>query len=314
MQLKQPPGFDPELSTDGQVSRLGQPLCFNCAPSEDLAPWIARLYVAKVRSKSAPRVSCGILSDTANIRIQIEGSWTATNPAGPFVPSSPIMFLGPNSRRIAVEATTTFVATRLGFRPGACHALQGPVLRDMIDTGVPGEALGMDVPSILERFTPGAEPLEWTAVLEGIIRRRVEKFDGALPDPVTSQFELQCYEDPTITVAEAARRCGVERRRFERIIQRDFGMSPKQVLRRARALDMASHLRGVADRDEAESLMLRFYDQSHLIREFSALFGMSPSQFAQRPQPLMTLGLETRQSRRLESIQRLAPGEIKPWE
>ena len=33
-------------------------------------------------------------------------------------------------------------------------------------------------------------------------------------------------------------------------------MAPKQVLRRARALDMASHLRGVADADEAEELGL----------------------------------------------------------
>ena len=91
-------------------------------------------------------------------------------------------------------------------------------------------------------------------------------------------------------------------------------MPPKQVLRRARALDMASHLRGVADHDEAEALALRYYDQSHLIREFTALFGMSPRQFVDSPQPLMTLSLETRQARRLETIARIAPGDIKPWQ
>ncbi|OYZ33663.1 MAG: AraC family transcriptional regulator, partial [Novosphingobium sp. 16-62-11] len=52
----------------------------------------------------------------------------------------------------------------------------------------------------------------------------------------------------------------------------------------------------------------------HLIREFTELFGMSPRQFVERPQPLMTLGLETRQARRLETIRRLEPGEVKPWE
>jgi len=91
-------------------------------------------------------------------------------------------------------------------------------------------------------------------------------------------------------------------------------MPPKQVLRRARALDMASHLRGVADHDEAEALALRYYDQSHLIREFTALFGMSPRQFVDSPQPLMTLSLETRQARRLEMIARIAPGDIRPWQ
>ena len=105
-----------------------------------------------------------------------------------------------------------------------------------------------------------------------------------------------------------------DRATLERIVGRDFGMPPKQVLRRARALDMASHLRGVADQDEAEELALRYYDQSHLIREFTELFGMSPGQFVATPQPILTLALESRQSRRLEALERLGPGDVRPWE
>ena len=107
---------------------------------------------------------------------------------------------------------------------------------------------------------------------------------------------------------------GIEQRRLERIVRRDFGLPPKQVLRRARALDMASHLRGVADQAEGEALALRYYDQSHLIREFDELFGMSPSQFVSAPQPLLTLALESRQARRLEAIERISPGELRPWQ
>ena len=77
---------------------------------------------------------------------------------------------------------------------------------------------------------------------------------------------------------------------------------------------MASHLRGVADQAEAEELMLRYYDQSHLIHEFTELFGMSPRQFEATPQPLMTLALESRQARRLEAIARIAPGGVRPWQ
>jgi hypothetical protein len=91
-------------------------------------------------------------------------------------------------------------------------------------------------------------------------------------------------------------------------------MPPKQVMRRARALDMASHLRGVADHDEADQLMLRYYDQSHLIREFTELFGMLPSQFVASPLPLLTVSLEARQARRLEVMERIAPGARRPWE
>ena len=103
-------------------------------------------------------------------------------------------------------------------------------------------------------------------------------------------------------------------RKLERIVRRDFGLPPKQVMRRARALDMASHLRGVADMSEADELVLRYYDQSHLIREFMALFGMTPSQFVATPQPILTLALESRQARRLELIERIAPGAARPWQ
>jgi len=114
-------------------------------------------------------------------------------------------------------------------------------------------------------------------------------------------------------VTQCASDGGIGMRQLERIVRRDFGMTPKHVMRRARALDMASHLRGVADHEEAEALMLRYYDQSHLIREFTALIGMSPRQFVERPQPLMTLTLETRQARRLEMLDRIAPGGSPPW-
>ncbi len=119
---------------------------------------------------------------------------------------------------------------------------------------------------------------------------------------------------PTANIGEFARGIGVEQRRLERIVKRDFGLPPKQVLRRARVLDMASHLRGVADGEEADELELRFYDQSHMIHDFVEYFGMTPGQFVEIPQPILTLALESRQARRLEAIARLKPGAPKPWE
>jgi len=133
-------------------------------------------------------------------------------------------------------------------------------------------------------------------------------------DPVTARFEALAFSDPSANVADFARDIGIDRRKLERLVRRDFGMSPKQVLRRARALDMASHMRGVADIAEADTMALRYYDQSHLIHEFTQLFGMSPRQFVEMPQPILTLALESRQARRLEAIKRLTPGQVRPWQ
>ncbi len=135
-----------------------------------------------------------------------------------------------------------------------------------------------------------------------------------LPDPVATLFEHAAFVDPTFAISDFARENGIDQGRLLRLIKRDFGMRPKQVLRRARVLDTASYLRGVADDAESDALARRYFDQSHLIREFAEFIGQTPRQFVARPQPIMTLSLEVRQSRRLEVLGRLASGSPRPWE
>ena len=89
-------------------------------------------------------------------------------------------------------------------------------------------------------------------------------------------------------------------------------MTPKQVMRRARILDLAARLCGVADEEEDE-ILLRFFDQAHQIREFHAFFHMSPGEFQRQRSGLVTLSLEIRQARRLEMLERIRPGAVRPW-
>jgi len=296
------------------MSRDGQPLSYNRAPAADLAPWIARLYVTKVDAPTDHRLDCGLFSDTAFIRIQLAGNWTAETVTGPKQNTRAALFMGPHSRRMPISVTGSFISLGVSMRPGACTAIKGPKIVDYVDQIVPMEVIGSSSDKLLARFDPEASPEEWLGALEDVVRSRIESAGRAEPDPITQQFEAVTFSDPSLSIAAFARDCGVDKRTVERIVTRDFGMSPKKVLRRARALDMASHLRGVADHEEAEDLALRYYDQSHLIREFSELFGMSPSQFVAMPQPILTLALESRQARRLEAIERLSPGDIRPWE
>jgi AraC-like DNA-binding protein len=210
--------------------------------------------------------------------------------------------------------TGSFTSVGIALRPGTGHALRGLDASRMCDKLATCEEFGLPAEAALEALDRTNDPEEWLLILEGMIRQLVHSAGAAPPDPVSSLFEALTFTQPTASVAEFALSCGITQRQLERIIRRDFGMPPKQVLRRARALDMASQLRGVGDRAEAEEISLRYYDQSHLIREFTELFGMSPRQFVARPQPILTLALESRQARRLEFIDRLAPGATRPWQ
>jgi AraC-like DNA-binding protein len=308
------PAVDGAIASAGGATRDGQPISYSRAPAPDLAPWIARLYVTIVDAPRDYRLACSILNDAAMLRIQLRGEWTAETAEGRREMGRAALFFGPHTQRMPITVTGSFTSVGVSFRPGACHALGGQRMDTVCDRIAPLEIVGLSSERWISQFAEGCSPEAWCLQMERELRRRIELRGAAEPDPVSACVEAAAFTNPEITVAALARECGTEQRRLERIVRRDFGMPPKQVMRRARALDMASHLRGVADHDEAESLALRYYDQSHLIREFTALFGMSPRQFVESPQPLMTLALETRQARRLETIARIAPGDIKPWQ
>lgn len=314
MLVRNTPAVDHLIAPDHGVSRDGQPLSYNRAPADDLAPYIGRLYVTKVAAPDNYTVSCSIFNDAACVRIQLAGTWEAKTADGPRHARVASLFFGPHSHRMPIKVTGSFISVGFVLRPGACTVLGAPPPRDSLDRMMSTDASTIPPGPIMHELVPDASPEEWLQIIEGHMRASVERVNGALPDPVTVEFERISLATPDITVAQAANACGVERRKLERVVSRDFGLSPKQVLRRARSLDMASHLRGVADTEEGEEIALRYYDDSHRHRDFMELFDMSPRQFVTTPQPILTLALESRQARRLETLNRISPGQARPWE
>lgn len=308
------PGIDLAATPVSGVTRDGQPLSLNRAPAPDLAPWIARMFVTIVKLPAGHRIDCGVLSDTSFVRLMFFGKWRAQTADGEVHYERAALFFGPQSRLMPVSVEGSFAMMGFGMRPGACHALGAPDVATLIDRIVdlseiaPLEGL-LDLEGVVLQ-----RPEEALLRLEDRLRRVIAARGAVLPDPVVAQFDRAAFADPTLTIGDFAREIGIDRRRLERLVRRDFGMSPKQVLRRARVLDMASRLRGVADDAEAEALALRYYDQSHMIRDFQHFIGQTPTNFMARPQPILTLSLETRQARRLEELGRLFPGTPRPWE
>ncbi len=308
------PGIDRAIEPQYGVTRDGQPLSYNRAPAPDLAPWIAGLYATVVDAPSDHQLDCGLFNDTSLLRFQLKGSWTAHTADGVKQHGRAALFFGPQSRLMPISVRGAFVSTGISFRPGAGFALAKTKIGEHTDRFVTCEELGFPGEAGLEMLEAGASPEDWLTALENLLRQLIAGTRANLPDPVSIRFEAIAFANPSQPVADIARDIGIEQRQLERIVRRDFGMAPKKVLRRARALDMASHLRGVADQEEAEELALRYFDQSHLIHEFTDLFGMTPGKFVESPLPILTLALESRQARRLEALQRLAPGALRPWE
>ena len=309
----------PAIVSHTGSTRAGDPLSLSRPPGPDLLPWISLISGSVVTMPADVTLSCRLFSDNAAVRVLISGRWRAQCRDGwtEFNPddSRQALFFGPQSRAMPIEATGTFRVMTVQLRPGASRVLGGPDMRETLDRIIDfDEMVGHG--RLGSRFDPARNAGEWITAYEAEMRKMITRHAVAEPDPVTRAFEIACFARPNIAVGEFAEAHGVGVRTLERIVMRDFGMTPKQVLRRARALDMASLLLGVAAPDEAEALHLRYFDQSHQIREISHFFGISPSQLAAGTHPLLRLNLEARQNRRLlllEEGSAAPPTGLRPW-
>lgn len=303
----------PALAGISGQSRDGQPLAYQRAPAADLAPWIARMFFTQAEQPAGRVIDCGLFNDTAFVRLIAQGDWTAAAANGTVRCSRGALLFGPHSRMLPITVAGPFATFGFALRPGALAALGhpwGPIGNDMI-ADLPS---GPDWRCWTEPIDLAARsPEQWLGWLEDTVRAVFSVDPPRRPDPLALAFDEAAFVDPGEPIAAFAARLGVSKRRVARMARRDFGLPPKAVMRRARVLDLASQLLGFADPAEAEDHALRFYDQSHRIREFRALMGMTPSELARGPRPILTLGLESRQARRLEVIGRLAEGEAGPW-
>ena len=85
----------------------------------------------------------------------------------------------------------------------------------------------------------------------------------------------------SISVMELAERHGVSTRTLQRLFARHVGVGPKWVLRRLRLHDALEALGGGRDVEWASfALDLGYFDQAHFIRDFRAVVGRSPTEYA----------------------------------
>jgi len=311
-------GLPPRMVSALGQTPSGDPLSANRAPCESISPWVARVYATQVDVGDNDLIECGLISDTSVLRVLFSGDWTATTRDGTGRYGRQALLFGPQKRRMEVSVRGSFATVGLALKPGAVAALRGPKNTDTLDRIIPIDYIFGDKEwgrseFLLSCFEEGQPAEHRLRVAEKLMEQLVENRGGARPDPIMEDFDRAVFEDPSLSIAEFAEEHDIERRRLERVIKAGYGLTATQVLRRARALDIASHLLGVADDSEAEEAALRFFDQSHMIREFKTFFGMTPRQFTAKPQPFMTLTLEARQARRLEVLGRTLPGQTPPW-
>ena len=303
------------VSATGSTSE-GLPLSFNRAPCPELQPWVARIGVTAVRLPEDASLECGTFTEHPALRMIYGARWTAQTADGETIyepgERGLALYFGPCSKMTRLKVHGSFRVVSIYFTPGATRGLDLPPLEETIDRIYTRDCFtGEDLPDAA--FSPQDDVHEWLAAAEQQLLHEVRKAGLDEPNALLSAFETLCLTNPSASLDEFAHEHGIARRTLERTIRRNFGVSPRFALRRARALDMAATLLKVASKDEEAEMALRYFDQSHLTREMRQLFHTTPGHLRKGRHPLLLITMEIRQSRRLDMLARMSHNQPKPW-
>lgn len=169
----------------------------------------------------------------------------------------------------------------IAFRPGCFRPFLGRSVATLTDTSAAaGELLG-------------TEPPEREMILAGSERRRVEIAEAYLrdnlpdPDPTAEQAAdavSRIAAQPEITrVGGLADELQTGVRGLQRMFAEYVGVGPKWVIRRYRLHEVTERMAQGDTIDWAGlAADLGYADQAHLVRDFTAVVGESPTRYAER--------------------------------
>ncbi|MDE2560741.1 MAG: helix-turn-helix transcriptional regulator [Sphingomonadales bacterium] len=173
-----------------------------------------------------------------------------------------------------------------------------------------GELLGPDFTALGETMArrygqPGFEPEHMALMFSEAIRRVLKP----LPDlHVRLMGEVAAWlgESLSPTIDDLTKRALYSPRQLQRLVDRYFGLPPKQLARKYRALRAASLLASPAtSAEDVAAIEGAFYDQSHMIREIRLFVGRTPARLGDQGAPLLSELIDMRNFREISP--RIAP-------
>jgi len=267
----------------------------NYPPSPHLAHFIRRHYVFVADLPNDLEIIDQLLSETAFVRILLRGDWAAETAPDEWTKAGRCVLFGANANPLRVRVRGPFTVAGFGIKPGGWRALFAQSADGFTNRMVPlADAWGSIADAMFASVAAAKTDEAMVAAMEAAIAAQLAKIGRPREDPLITRFEAMARLDSTAKIEDVAALLGKSVRQIERLCLKSFGMSPKAVLRRARFLDMATAMRGFSNPSEVQLAGLRYFDQSHLNREFRTFVGMTPGQFRKATTLLLTAGLKLR--------------------
>lgn len=264
-------------------------------PVPALEPYIRRHYVFRGAMPPDADIRDKMIAETAFIRIPLLGDWYVQGESGEWEPASGAKLFGSNTKGFPLRVVGPFLIVGCAIKPSGWKALFNRSAHLYTDRMVSLEDMWGDISiDMMRQLRIDQSDADMIAILDNAITGQIERVGLNYSDAQIEQFETLGRIDSTLRIDDAAQEIGLSVRQLERRSLESLGMTPKTFLRRCRFLDMAMTMRGFSHPSEEDLAALRYFDQSHLNREFKRFVGMTPKTFQNAYTPLMTAGLQLR--------------------
>lgn len=262
------------------------------APDRRLAALISSFYRLDYRGDDFCELE---RADRAQFRFQLDGQGEYHFAGGSIFPTYPVTIIGPTTAPVTATAQTSLSIFGWGMNPAGWAALMGSEAANHIDRAFDARLIFgdwiMHVRDELIAARDFAEQIE----LGCIAAETIFRFKKSAPFEFTAKVDnwLASATDPDVEILAAS--TGLSQRQLERMTNRYYGMPPKKLARKYRALRAAQLLAHGDSLDDA-GLGMAFYDQSHLIREVKQFTGLTPSQLREGQSELTRATMDGRRS------------------
>ncbi|MBN8842144.1 MAG: AraC family transcriptional regulator [Sphingomonadales bacterium] len=249
-------------------------------PDPDLAEMVSSFYFVRI---DMPLFDESERADRPQFRIMSHAEGEYIFPDGHCFPAKRATIIGPTSGSVRARGNGPLRIYGFGMMPAGWATLMGEHADKLTDRAMDAADLFGDwIDEVIEALV-NAEDTAARLVIGNNFVREILKKNEAAPVWFTRTVDQWLTESPSPQVHDLVEATGMSIRSVERMTKHYYGLSPRMLARKYRAVRAASALARGQTLDDVQ-LGDAFYDQSHLIREMKRFAGATPGQLARPSQ------------------------------
>ena len=262
------------------------------AANAEVSPFVSSFY--RFEYEGEPRSELE-RADRAQFRFYLRGNGEYHFCENRVDVGFPVTIVGPTTAPCSTACDGDVTIFGWGITPAGWVALMGVDAEKKIDHAFDArEIFGDWIMELRNQLAECKDLKEQVALAQNAINEIYREASKA-PFEFTAKVDDWLIGNADPNVDELLETTGLSIRQLERTTRRYYGMPPKKLARKYRAL-RAAHILALCDSLDESEFSYTFYDQSHLIREVKQFTGLTPSQLRSGEALLTRMTMEGRNS------------------